>query len=128
MHLRATRFRLQKALQRRQVVSLKEVCEGLTGNALGRVGHQLRKALVAIQNRSICRQRERAFAHLLDHQAIRLVGGAQRVDLFAFRSADDERFDVSFADGVDRVFGFLQPSAQFLHGRRGSAPSLLLNH
>ena len=63
-------------------------------------------------------ERQRALAHLFDHEAIRLVGAAQRVDLLAFGRADDERLDVPVADGVDRVLGFLEPPAKVRHGRR----------
>jgi hypothetical protein len=36
------------------------------------------KRWLQVENRPIRRQRQRAFAHLFDHQAIGLVGAAQR--------------------------------------------------
>ena len=96
--------------------------EGLAGDALGRPSHELRETLIAVEDRSIRRQRQRTLPHLFDHQPVRLVGAAERVNLLAFRRVDDERVDVSVADGADGVFGFLQPTAEFVHRlRRPSA-------
>ena len=77
---------------------------------------ELGEALVAVEDRAVGGERQRPFAHLLDHQAVRLIGAAQRVDLLALGRVHDQRFDVAVADRVDRVLGLPQPAAQPLDG------------
>ena len=57
----------------------------LAGDALGGRAIELRETLVAVEDRAVAGERQRAFAHLLDHQPVRLVGAAQGEDLFARR-------------------------------------------
>jgi hypothetical protein len=51
---------------------------------------------------------------MLDDEAVRLVGSPQCIDPFTVGSADHQRIHVSIADGVDRVFGFLEAPAELI--------------
>ena len=95
LDVRPIRFRAQHPLQRgagrRRGGTLPKTRPAMRS---GGARHQLGETLVAIQDRPIRAERQRTLAHLFDHQAIGLVGTAQRVDLLALRGTDDERIDM----------------------------------
>ena len=75
---------------------------------LGHVG----KALVAVQHHAVGHDVDRAFAHGLDHLAVRLFGTAQREHQLAARRCHRDRVHLTGPDGTQRLFGFCQPALQ----------------
>src|SRR5262249_4161326 len=85
---------------------------------------------VAVEDRAVDRERERALAHLLHHEAVGLVGTVKGEDLTAVLSGHDNRVGVSVADCRDGVLGLPEPPTEPLHrgAWRPSLRSLPLRH
>lgn len=63
---------------------------------------------VAVQNRPLCRQRERGFIQSFEQNAGGMVRPLQRVDLLPFFAGDDKGVDFPGPDGRQGLFGFVK--------------------
>ena len=111
---------LQHDVHIRQDVGFDEPPDVLTGDVLLRARHQFREAAVAIEDGAVLGDRQRAFAHLLHHETVRLVRGAQREDLIAAGRSHDQRLDVAVTNRVDRALSFFELPPEPPKRARGS--------
>src|SRR5262249_26952495 len=102
----------QQRLQKRMRPQVREFFQPVADDLLQRPPQHRGESLVAIEDPTLGRQRGGALVHLLEQQAIRMVGAAQRVDLIAFGPAYDQRVDLAAADRFERFFGFAELGAK----------------
>jgi hypothetical protein len=95
-----------------------EPIDGRADRVLQRRVHQIRKALVAIDDVAVPVQRGGAFLHLLDQRAVRRIRAAERVHPLARAVHDQERIHFAVADGAQRLLRFGEARPQLCESGR----------